>query len=94
MRLLPGVRILWSMEPHDALKPFQPARYRLHLQGKVTAEWDNWLEHAVVTYSGEGAAGVTELVGEVLDQSALFGLLSLVRDLGVPLLSVELVQIL
>jgi hypothetical protein len=32
---------------------------------------------------------VTELTGTVSDQSALFGLLCHIRDLGVPLLSVE-----
>jgi hypothetical protein len=34
------------------------------------------------------------LTGEVRDQAALFGLLSCIRDLGIPLLSVELVEIL
>jgi len=82
------------METYTALKRFQSARYHLRLQGKVSAEWSNWLEGAVVTYAGEGSACTTDLTGVVRDQSALFGLLSLVRDLGVPLISVELVQVL
>jgi hypothetical protein len=80
------------MDTHNPLKRFQPACYRLRLQGKVTAEWSNWLEGAVVNSTGEGPAIITELTGAVRDQSALFGLLGLVRDLGVPLISVELVQ--
>lgn len=32
--------------------------------------------------------GTTELVGPIVDQAALFGLINRIRDLGLPLLSV------
>ncbi len=69
----------------------RPAYYRLRLQGRVTCEWSDWLDEIEVTFSDSQPA-ITTVTGEVRDQAALFGLLSFVRDLGVPLIAVELVQ--
>jgi hypothetical protein len=69
-------------------KPFlpdQPARYQLCLQGRLNADWTDWLSDAVTTFDGDQ----TLLTGTVRDQSALFGLLSFIRDLGAPLLLVK-----
>lgn len=59
--------------------------YRLCLQGRVSIDWSDWMMDSVVTFEGNQ----TVVTGEVRDQAALFGLLSFVRDLGVPLVSVE-----
>jgi hypothetical protein len=67
------------------LSPDQPARYRLRLQGRLSADWSDWLLEAAITFDGEQ----TVLTGRVRDQAALFGLLSFMRDLGAPLLLVE-----
>jgi hypothetical protein len=67
------------------LFPDQPVRYNLRLQGRLNADWADWLQEAEVTFDGSQ----TILTGTVRDQAALFGLLSFVRDLGAPLLSVE-----
>jgi len=67
------------------LFPDQPARYNLRLQGRLSADWADWLLEATVTFDGDQ----TILAGTVRDQAALFGLLSFVRDLGTPLLLVE-----
>jgi len=37
----------------------------------------------------QGPDGETVLTGPVIDQAALYGILSRIRDLGVPLLSVK-----
>ncbi len=63
----------------------QPARYSLHLAGRVTAEWRDWLADPVVAYTGDR----TTLTGRVCDPAALFGLLNQVRDLNAGLLLVE-----
>ncbi|NPV78552.1 MAG: hypothetical protein HPY59_19520 [Anaerolineae bacterium] len=63
----------------------QPALYCLRLQGRVQADWGDWLSDAAVNYDGDQ----TILKGTVHDQSELFGLLSFIRDLGAPLLLVE-----
>jgi hypothetical protein len=69
----------------------QPARYRLRLQARVAADWTDWLSDPVVQVDGAGAGSITVVAGTVRDQAALFGLLSFVRDLGVPLIAVELI---
>jgi hypothetical protein len=70
----------------------QPGRYRLRLQGRVAVDWTDWLSDPVVTVDGAGAGSITAVTGTVRDQAALFGLLSFARDLGVPLIAVELIQ--
>ena len=68
----------------------QPAHYRLSLQGRVTADWTDWLTDVDIRVNG--AEDVTVVTGTVRDQTALFGLLSFVRDLGVPLIAVDLIS--
>jgi len=62
-----------------------PATYRLCLLGHVSVDWSDWLTDATVTIEEDQ----TLVVGAIRDQAALFGLLSYVRDLGMPLVSVE-----
>jgi hypothetical protein len=66
----------------------QPARYRFVLQGLIRADWSDWLSDITVNFLEEETA-MTYITGTVRDQSALFGFLSQVRDLGAPLVSVE-----
>jgi hypothetical protein len=82
------------MNAHTSLRNENPARYRLRLQGTRPGGWGDWLEHLEVAIQGTGPEAVTLLTGDVRDQSALFGLLGSVRDLGIPLILVELVEIL
>lgn len=66
-----------------------PARYRLQLQGHLSADWSDWLTDVEVAYESEGQLAVTTITGTVRDQAGLFGLLSFIRDLGAPLIAVE-----
>lgn len=83
-----SVGILPLMDAQNSLRLDQPALYRVCLQGHVNAKWDDWLRNTVVTFEDRQ----TTLKGEVRDQAALFGLLSFVRNLGVVLIVVELIQ--
>jgi len=67
----------------------EPAAYRLCLQGRVSASWQDWLKDVSINQTEDNQTVIT---GIVRDQAALFGLLSYVRDLGVPLISVEFHQ--
>ncbi len=60
-------------------------RYQIRLRGHIGAEWSEWLEGLQVANEGNGE---TVLSGSLPDQAALFGLLTRVRDLGLPLLAV------
>jgi hypothetical protein len=73
------------------LQMHQPASYRLRLQGRIAVDWADWLADPAVRVDGAEAGTVTVVTGTVCDQAALFGLLSFVRDLGVPLISVEFI---
>jgi hypothetical protein len=75
------------MEPKTTLTLDQPATYRLRLQSRISVDWSDWLTDPIVTFED----GQTVVTGRVCDQAALFGVLSFVRDLGVPLLLVELI---
>jgi len=74
------------------LTSHEPARYRLQLQGRLSADWRDWLTDFEVSYEGEGQLVFTTITGTVRDQAGLFGLLSYVRDLGAPLVAVEWIK--
>lgn len=61
--------------------------YQIRLQGHLDARWSNWFGGMTITLEDTGE---TLLAGPVADQAALHGLLRKVRDLGLPLLSVNL----
>ncbi|MBN1310372.1 MAG: hypothetical protein JXB30_03060 [Anaerolineae bacterium] len=66
----------------------QPAVYEIRVKGRLEGEiWSQWFEGMTVMVE-EG--GETTLRGPLTDQSALYGLLSRLRDLAVPLLSVNI----
>ena len=69
-----------------------PADYRICIVGRVKNGWSDFMTGLRESILREGGASVTELTGTVPDQSALFGLLCHIRDLGLPLLSVEFVE--
>ncbi|MGE5251885.1 MAG: hypothetical protein ACM3QS_16900 [Bacteroidota bacterium] len=67
----------------------QPATYRIRIAGRVNHGWSDFLTGLQETHPRDGETSVTELTGTVPDQPALFGLLCHIRDLGLPLISVE-----
>lgn len=63
-----------------------PINYRIRIQGHLAPEWSEWFGGMVVQRQPDGT---TTLTGPVRDQAALHGLILQVRDLGLPLISVE-----
>ena len=64
----------------------QPMVYQIRIRGHLGARWTVWFEGLTITLED---GGNTLLTGEVVDQAALYGWLKKVRDLGMPLLSVN-----
>jgi hypothetical protein len=58
----------------------------IRVRGQIDERWQEWLEDLVITHTPEGE---TVLTGAVWDQSALYGLIARLRDLGLPLVSVN-----
>jgi hypothetical protein len=67
---------------HDA---DQPMVYQIKIKGHLVPQWTDWFEGLTITLED----GNTLLTGIVIDQAALHGLLKKVRDLNMPLLSVN-----
>lgn len=63
--------------------------YQIRVKGHLGREWSDWFEGLAITLQEDGD---TLLTGPVADQPALYGLLRKVRDLGLPLLSVQRVE--
>ena len=66
--------------------PSQPLTYQIKVKGHLGQQWADWFEGLTITREEDGN---TLLTGPVIDQSALYGLLKKVRDLGMTLLSVN-----
>ena len=69
--------------------PCQPMVYQIRIEGHLGSQWADWFGGLTITLEEDGE---TLLTGPVVDQAALHGLLKKVRDLGMPLLSVNRVE--
>ncbi len=58
----------------------------IHLKGKINQQWSGWFDSLTSSFSGHDE---TVLTGIVADQAALYGIISHLRDLGLPLISVS-----
>ncbi len=63
--------------------------YQIRIRGHLRPEWADWFGGLAVTLQEDGD---TLLTGSVADQAALYGLLRKVRDLGMPLVSVNCIE--
>ena len=73
-----------SPETHD-----ESGYYEIRLRGQLNDRWADWLGDLAITLEEDGN---TLLTCPVIDQAALHGLLKRVRDLSIPLLSVNFVR--
>ena len=60
--------------------------YQIRLVGHLDQRWAGWFDGMTLTCDSDGS---TLLEGPVLDQAALHGLLTKLRDIGLPLISVN-----
>lgn len=67
-------------------KETPPITYEIRVAGHLPAQWVDWFEGLTISLEDDGT---TLLTGPVADQAALHGLLKKIRDLGLPLVSVN-----
>ncbi len=60
--------------------------YQIRIKGQLGRAWTDWFAGLTITLEEDGD---TLLTGPVPDQAALHGLLKRVRDLGLPLISIN-----
>ena len=63
-----------------------PIFYEIRVRGELDPRWSVWFDGLTITHEENGD---TTLAGPVVDQAALYGLISRVRDLGLTLIAVE-----
>ena len=72
----------------------QPATYQIKVPGHLDKSWSEWAGGMTITVESEGdGPPVTTLTGVVVDQAALQGLLRRLYSLGLPLISVNWVDV-
>ena len=62
----------------------------IRVQGCIDENWSTWFAGLSISHN---ESGETILTGKVKDQAALYGVLGMLRDLGLPLLSVASAEI-
>jgi len=67
----------------------EPLAYQIRLKGQLGSEWSEWFGGLNITPDADGH---TLLISPAIDQAALHGLLKKVRDLGLPLLSINPIE--
>ena len=71
----------------------QQASYQIEVVGHLDVNKATWFEDLTLANEfGEDGTPITIMTGEVQDQAALHGLLTKIRDLGLPLLSVDRIE--
>jgi hypothetical protein len=65
----------------------QPARYRIKVRGRLDERWSDWFNGMTIA----SERGITTLTGAV-DQAALHGILSKIRNLNLTLISVTPIE--
>jgi hypothetical protein len=69
----------------------EPATYVILVGGALDPDWSERLGGMRIRVIDADRQATTELIGSVPDQSALLGILEMLHDLGMPVLSLEFV---
>ena len=66
------------------------AKYEILVSGHLDRRWSDWFEglDVIKAFSRNGSP-ITILSGPIGDQAALHGILARVRDIGIPIISVN-----
>ena len=71
----------------------RPATYQIKVPGHLDERWSDWAGGMTITVDSEGdGSPITNLTGTV-DQAALQGLLRRLYSLGLPLISVNCLEV-
>ena len=84
---------LENYELDPPIKVDQPGIYRIKVQGRLSAGLQRRFDDAdIVVDLNSAGIPCTTLTSQISDQAALHGLIARIRDLGLPLILVELVS--
>ena len=83
----PGV---WLMQPLPEFS--EPSWYELRVNGRLSEQSALWFEGMEIAVDETLSPVQTSIQGYIADQSALHGLISRIRDLGLTLVSVNQIE--
>ena len=71
----------------------EPTKYEICVKGHLDRKWASWFEGMSITsdFKNSGVP-VTVLCGPIADQAALHGIIAKIRDIGIPVISINLVD--
>lgn len=78
-----------AVSEEDRKHSLESQVYQIRIKGHLNNSWSEWFEGLSMTHEEDGT---TVLTGPVADQPALHGLLVKIRDLGLPLVSVNPIE--
>jgi hypothetical protein len=64
-------------------------RVEIRVKERIDAQWSEWLDGLAITHTNHNE---TVLTGPFVDQAALYGLVAKLRDLGLPLLAINVLE--
>jgi hypothetical protein len=71
----------------------KPAIYRIRVRGTLSKQWSDYSRGMTMEHESDPHQhAVTILMGRLVDQSALVGVLNSLHDMGCPILSVERIE--
>ncbi len=74
----------------DEQKKYTSKNYKIKIQGHLDTHWSEWLYGMTITQEGDGT---TTLYGPLPDQTVLHSVLDRIRDMNLPLISVNQVEL-
>ncbi len=74
----------------DEQKKYTSKNYKIKIQGHLDTQWSEWLYGMTITQEGDGT---TTLYGPLPDQTVLHSVLDRIRDMNLPLISVNQVEL-
>ncbi len=72
--------------------PVERNSYEIRLRGHLDERWVTWFEGLTIAHGFQNGAPVTRLSGPIADQAALHGVLIKLGDIGIPIISINLVE--
>jgi hypothetical protein len=70
----------------DTAERTMTLHYRITVKEYLEESWSDWFDSLTITHAEDG---VTTLAGAVRDQTALYGLIAKLRDLGLTLVDIS-----
>lgn len=81
---------MMNEKPDLPEQPIEPnMQYEFRVNGRLTQEMQIWFDDMTLTIDDTTSHPQTIIRGTIRDQSALYGLVTRIRDLGLTLLSIN-----